>query len=63
MTDAVLWLLGRGLDYTGHILTLGALRARASSGRRRGTRVHEARRSRAWRSVAPTSTPTTRCAR
>ena len=26
MTDAVLWLLRQGLDYTGHILTLGALR-------------------------------------
>jgi NAD(P)-dependent dehydrogenase (short-subunit alcohol dehydrogenase family) len=27
MSDAVRWLIGQGLDYTGHILTLGALRA------------------------------------
>jgi NAD(P)-dependent dehydrogenase (short-subunit alcohol dehydrogenase family) len=26
MSDAVRWLIGQGLDYTGHILTLGALR-------------------------------------
>jgi len=28
MSDAVLWLAGQGVDYTGHVLTLGELRAR-----------------------------------
>jgi 3-oxoacyl-[acyl-carrier protein] reductase len=28
MSDAVLWLVGQGVDYTGHVLTLGELRAR-----------------------------------